>query len=68
MIGAEKDDKGRTHVEGIDDQRCASFYFTNVLEQIPYFLLRKGFEVCGMPGDLFLAKNRNVRGHVYGLF
>jgi hypothetical protein len=46
--------------------RSTSFYFTKALEQVPYFLLRKGFKVCGMLLDVFFTKNRNVCGHGYG--
>ena len=68
MIGVEEDGKGSTLVRGNDDLRSTSFYFKNVLEQIPYFLIRKGFRVCAMFLDVFFAKNRNVRGYVYDLF
>jgi len=60
VIGVEKDSKGGTLVQGNDDLRSTYFYFTNVVEQVPYFLLRKGFRVCGMLLDVYFAKNRNV--------
>jgi len=56
VIGAEKDDKGSTPVEGINDLGSTSFYLINMWEQIPYFLLRKSFEVCGILVDVFLAE------------
>jgi len=43
-----------------------SFYFTNVPVDISYFLLRQGFEVCGIMEDVYLAKKRNVNGGVFG--
>lgn len=49
------------------EKQVASFYFTNVLELIPYVELRKGFEVCGMLFDVYLSKRRNSRGEVFGL-
>ena len=66
VVGVEKDGKGSTSVKGANDLRSTYFYFTNVSEQIPYFLLRNVFKVCGMLSNVFLAKNRNARGHVYG--
>lgn len=66
LIDVEKDGRGSTLIQGNDGLRSTSFYFTNVLEQVPYFLLRKGFRVCEMLLYVFFAKNRNVCGHVYG--
>jgi len=47
-------------------QSYVSFYFTNVPEDISYFSLRQGFEVCGMMKDVYLAKKRNLNGGVFG--
>ncbi|GAU15594.1 hypothetical protein TSUD_108530 [Trifolium subterraneum] len=42
------------------------FYFTNFPPLISYFHLRKGFEVCGMLEDIYVASKRNIYGEVYG--
>ena len=47
-------------------QPFVSFYFTNVPENISYISLRRGFEVCGILEDVYLAKKRNVNGGVFG--
>ena len=49
-----------------DVKRFISFYFTNVPKFIPYAYLQQGFEVCGILEDLYLAKNYNAQGKVYG--
>jgi len=46
-------------------KRFVSFYFTIVPEFIPYSL-RKGFEVCGILEALFVARNYNAQGKIYG--
>jgi len=51
---------------GVVVKRFVSFYFTNVPEFIPYVYLRQGFEVCGILEDLYVAKNYNAQGKVYG--
>jgi len=47
---------------GKDKQPFVSFYFTNVPENISYISLRRGFEVCGIMEDVYLARKRNVNG------
>jgi len=71
IIGVKKDDNGSTLVEGINDLRSTSFYLTNVREQTPYFLWRKGFEVCGMLADVFLAElspNQPLNAYIHYTF
>jgi len=51
---------------GKDKQPFVSFYFTNVPENISYISLRRGFEVCGIMEDVYLAKKRNANGAVFG--
>jgi len=51
---------------GSDCKRFVTFYFTNFPEQIPHFYLRKGFVVCGMLDDVFVARRHNVHGEIYG--
>ncbi|KAK2377208.1 zinc finger BED domain-containing protein RICESLEEPER [Trifolium repens] len=46
--------------------RYVSFYFTNFPAQLSIFYLRKGFEVCGMLEDVYVAKKRNRNGEPYG--
>jgi hypothetical protein len=46
--------------------RYVSFYFTNFPTQLSIFYLRKGFEVCGMLEDVYVAKKRNRNGEPYG--
>jgi hypothetical protein len=41
---------------GFDLKRYVSFYFTNFPAQLLNFYLRKGFEVCGMLEDVYVAK------------
>jgi len=43
-----------------------TFYFSNVPNDISYSSLRKGFEVCGIMEDIYLARKRNVNGAVFG--
>ena len=43
-----------------------SFYFTNVPDNISYYSLRLGFEVCGIMEDVYLARKRNVNGANFG--
>jgi hypothetical protein len=47
-------------------KRYVSFYFTNFPAQLSHFYLRKGFEVCGMLEDVYVAKKRNKNGEPYG--
>jgi hypothetical protein len=46
--------------------RYVSFYFTNFPVHLPLFYLRKGFEVCGILEDVYVAKKRNIHGKPYG--
>jgi hypothetical protein len=47
-------------------KRYVSFYFTNFPAQMSNFYLRKGFEVCGILEDVYVAKKRNRYGEPYG--
>jgi hypothetical protein len=47
-------------------KRYVSFYFTNFPVQLSNFYLRKGFEVCGMLEDVYIARKRNKLGQPYG--
>jgi hypothetical protein len=47
-------------------QRYVSFYFTNFPVQLSHFYLRKGFEVCGILEDIYVARKRNKQGQPYG--
>ncbi|GAU34888.1 hypothetical protein TSUD_144190 [Trifolium subterraneum] len=51
---------------GNDLKRYVSFYFTNFPAELSHFYLRKGFEVCGMLEDDYVAKKRNIYGEPYG--
>ncbi|GAU42656.1 hypothetical protein TSUD_398610 [Trifolium subterraneum] len=51
---------------GSELKRYVSFYFTNFPAQLSIFYLRKGFEVCGMLEDVYVAKKRNWYGEPYG--
>jgi hypothetical protein len=46
--------------------RYVSFYFTNFPAQLSLFYLRKGFEVCGILEDIYVAKKPNMQGKPYG--
>jgi hypothetical protein len=50
---------------GTVNQNFVSFYFTNVLDDISYYSLRQGFEVCGIMEDVYLARKRNVNGALF---
>jgi hypothetical protein len=43
-----------------------SYYFTNFSAQLSIFYLRKGFEVCGILEDVYVARKRNRLGEPYG--
>ncbi|KAK2354954.1 heterogeneous nuclear ribonucleoprotein A0 [Trifolium repens] len=47
-------------------KRYVSFYFTNFPAHMSIFYLRKGFEVCGILEDVYVARNRNRYGELYG--
>lgn len=47
-------------------KRYVTFYVTNFPPQASNFFLRKGFEVCGILEDVFVANNRNMYGEVFG--
>jgi hypothetical protein len=47
-------------------KRYVSFYFTNFPAQLSIFYLRKGFEVCGILEDVYVARKRNRFGEPYG--
>jgi len=47
-------------------KRFTTFFITHFRPQASTFLLRKGFEVCGILEDVFVANNRNRNGEVYG--
>jgi hypothetical protein len=47
-------------------KRFVTLYITDFPPQATYFILRKGFEVCGILEYVFVANNRNRNGEVYG--
>ncbi|GAU19085.1 hypothetical protein TSUD_79070 [Trifolium subterraneum] len=51
---------------GSVSKRYVTFYFTNFPAQLSRFYLRKGFEVCGMLEDVYVAKKLNKFGAPYG--
>jgi hypothetical protein len=51
---------------GTSLQRHVSFYFTNFPVHLSHFYLRKGFEVCGILENVYVAKKRNMHGQPYG--
>ncbi|MCI25841.1 hypothetical protein A2U01_0047032, partial [Trifolium medium] len=71
--GGEKLDGDRSLVPrvGKDDKehnpnRYVSFYVTNFPDDISLFHLKRGFEVCGILEDVYVAKKRNVHGNAFG--
>ena len=46
-------------------KRYVTFYITHFPPQASLFFLRKGFEVCGILEDVFVANNRNRNSEVY---
>lgn len=58
---ASGDDSLEQH--GFDNShigRKVSYYFTNIPECLPIFLLRQQFEVCGILTDVFIARQHIV--------
>jgi hypothetical protein len=51
---------------GTAPPRYVSFYFTNFPAYLSLFYLRKGFEVCGILEDVYVAKKRNIHAQPYG--
>jgi len=47
-------------------KRFVTFYITNFPPQASNFFLRKGFEICGILEEVFVANTRNRNGEVYG--
>ena len=47
-------------------KRLVTFYFTNFPLQTPNFILRQGFEVCGMLEEVFVPNKLNMYGAAYG--
>ena len=43
-----------------------SYYFTNIPECLPIYLLRQQFEVCDILTNVFISRHRNARGQIYG--
>jgi hypothetical protein len=66
--GDRKKDQTVVGVEGDSSglKRYVSFYFTNFPVQLSLFYLRKGFEVCGILEDIYVARKRNKHGQPYG--
>ncbi|GAU23620.1 hypothetical protein TSUD_386090 [Trifolium subterraneum] len=64
--GKENNEGGGEFGLGTNLKRYVSFYFTNFPAQLSLFYLRKGFEVCGMLKDVYVAKKRNIYGEPYG--
>jgi len=46
-------------------QRYVTFYFTNMPDLVPYFVVKETFEVCGIMDNLFLSRKRNKQGRIY---
>jgi hypothetical protein len=63
-----KKDQNIQNIEGESSglKRYVSFYFTNFPVHLPLFYLRKGFEVCGILEDVYVARKRNKHGQPYG--
>lgn len=48
------------------DQVYASYYIANNVEHIKFVELRNGLEVCGVLTDVYVSRNCNSRGQVFG--
>jgi len=48
------------------EKRYVTFYFTNVPDMVPYYIVKESFEVCGILDNLFLSRKRNKQGQIYG--
>jgi hypothetical protein len=42
------------------------FYLAYILEHLLCVDLRRGLEVCGMLAAIYVSRNLNVRGHIFG--
>ena len=51
---------------GNNDRSKATFYFTNIPEAMPVFRVRQYFKVCGILSDIYIARQLNLCGQVYG--
>jgi len=49
-----------------ETRKFVTFYFTNFPERANHWFLRKGFEVCGIRDDVYMAPRFNARGQAYG--
>jgi hypothetical protein len=68
LIPGYSDGKKDQNIKGESSglKRYVSFYFINFPVQLSLFYLRKGFEVCGILEDVYLARKRNKYGQPYG--
>jgi len=42
------------------------YYIANIPEHLLYVDLRRGLEVCGILAYVYVTRNHNVRGHIFG--
>ena len=42
------------------------FYLAYIREHLLYVNLRRGLEVCGILADVYVSRNLNVKGHIFG--
>lgn len=45
-----------------------SFYFTIILDRLPYMELKNGFEVCGILSDFYMSTKEMLDGNFLVLF
>jgi len=71
--GWDFDRRGTTYVKAREfiQEKCnkgskVTFYFANIPDFMSLFRLRQYFEVCGILSDVYVARQLNSRGQVYG--
>jgi len=55
-----------TYPTGSVIKRYVTFYFTNVPDMVPYYIVKESFEASGILDNLFLSRKRNKQGQIYG--
>jgi len=48
------------------NQVSVAYYITNISEHLQFHDLRNGLEVCGILSDVYVFKNHNARGQIFG--
>lgn len=65
-VGNDEVHDGGSGLEVAGARKFVTFYFTNFPKRANYWFLRKGFEVCGILDDIYVAPRCNATGQAYG--